>query len=131
MLKNKYAPVTKNSESIENWITLIYRLLLESFGASDNTSTSSDDEASIPSAGNRKQWQYAHHNMCSQDRGRADNDPNTVKSFPSTSCQELLEKMHATIYLSLDELWSIPNKVGLKALLLDPRLKLLPFANAN
>ncbi|CAG8820079.1 14346_t:CDS:2, partial [Dentiscutata erythropus] len=87
--------------------------------------TSSDDEASIPSAGNRKQWQYAHCNMRSQGRGQgsrrsskskkhsknsaelADDDPNTVKSFPPTSCEGLLEKMCTAIYLSLDEFQNI------------------------
>ncbi|CAG8835103.1 41112_t:CDS:2, partial [Gigaspora margarita] len=149
MLKNKYAPVAENGESIEDWITLIYGPSLESSGSSNNTSTSSDDEASILSAGNRKQWQYTHCNMRGRDRGRdrgsrhnkrhsknsaelADDDPNTVKYFPPTSCEGLLEKMRAAIYLSLDELWSIPNEVGLKASMLDPRaLKLLLFATAD
>ncbi|CAG8833833.1 15524_t:CDS:2, partial [Gigaspora margarita] len=136
MLKNKYAPVAENGESIEDWITLIYGPSLESSGSSDNTSTSSDDEASIPSAGNRKQWQYAHRNMRGRGQGRgrgsrhnkrhsknsaelANDDPNTVKYFSPTSCEGLLEKMRAAIYLSLDELWSIPT------------LKLLPFATAD
>ncbi|CAG8840595.1 38186_t:CDS:1, partial [Gigaspora margarita] len=44
----------------------------------------------------------------------------------------LLEKMRTAIYLSLDELWSIPNEVGLKASILNPQaLKLLLFATAN
>ncbi|CAG8849243.1 24931_t:CDS:1, partial [Gigaspora margarita] len=130
MLKNKYVPVAKNGESIEDWITFIYGPSLESSGSSNNTSTSSNDEASIPLARNRKQWQYAHHNMCGRGRGRgsrhnkrhsknsaklADDDSNTIKYFLSTSCEGLLEKMCTAIYLSLDELWSIPNEVGLKA----------------
>ncbi|CAG8700159.1 41436_t:CDS:2, partial [Gigaspora margarita] len=107
----------------KNWITLIYGPSLESSGTSDNTSTSSDDEASIPLAGNRK-----HKNSAEL----ADNDSNTVKYLPPTSCEGLLEKMCTAIYLSLDKLWSIPNEVGLKASILDPQaLKLLPFATAN
>ncbi|CAG8466284.1 2368_t:CDS:2 [Cetraspora pellucida] len=127
MLKNKYAPVAENGEYIEDWITLIYGSLSESSKTSNSTSTSSGDKASIPSAGNRKQWQYAHHNMHAEY-----DDSNTVKYVSPTSCEGLLEKMRAAIYLSFDELWSIPNKVGLKASMLDPyALKLLPFATAD
>ncbi|CAG8699660.1 15131_t:CDS:1 [Dentiscutata erythropus] len=61
----------------------------------------------------------------------ADNDSNTVKYFSPTNCDGLLKKMCAAIYLSLDELWFIPNEVELKAFMLDPQLKLLLFATAN
>ncbi|CAG8822039.1 3867_t:CDS:1, partial [Gigaspora rosea] len=56
-------------------------------------------------------------------------DTNTIRYLPPTNCEGLLEKLRAAIYLSLDELWGIPDEVGLKASMLDPRvLKLLPFA---
>ncbi|CAG8851083.1 31734_t:CDS:2, partial [Gigaspora margarita] len=141
MLKNKYAPVVERGKSVENWLDLIYRSSLES--SNQDTSISSGDEDSIPSAGNRKQWQYAHRSKYSQNLGRGYkrikhkrpkrsvelDDTNTVKYLPPTNCEGLLEKMRAAIYLSLDELWGIPNETGLKASILDPRiLKLLPFA---
>ncbi|CAG8462694.1 2649_t:CDS:2 [Gigaspora rosea] len=51
------------------------------------------------------------------------------KYIAPTNCEGLLEKLRAAIYLSLDKLWGIPDEVGLKASILDPRvLKLLPFA---
>ncbi|CAG8787450.1 16786_t:CDS:2, partial [Dentiscutata erythropus] len=68
MLKNKYAPVDEKGESVENWLTLIYGSSLES--SDDNTSISSGDEDSIPSGGNRKQWQYAHRSIHSRGRGQ-------------------------------------------------------------
>ncbi|CAG8843935.1 6382_t:CDS:2, partial [Gigaspora margarita] len=91
ILKNKYAPVAENGESIEDWITLIYGPSLESSGSSDNTSTSRG-------RGSR------HNKRHSKNSAElADDDPNTVKYFSPTSCEGLLEKMRAAIYLSLDE----------------------------
>ncbi|CAG8569481.1 6895_t:CDS:2, partial [Scutellospora calospora] len=59
-------------------------------------------------------------------------DTNNIKYLPPTKCEGLLEKIRAAIYLSLDELWSIPDEIGLKASMLDPRvLKLLSFATEN
>ncbi|CAG8790786.1 9392_t:CDS:1, partial [Cetraspora pellucida] len=142
----------ENREYIEDWITLIYGSSSESSETSDSTSTSSGNEASIPSARNRKQYQYAHRNMRGRGRNRVHSrcsrkykrhskssaelaeydDSNTVKYVPPTSCEGLLEKMRAAIYLSLDELWSIPNEIELKASMLDPHaLKLLLFATAD
>ncbi|CAG8754730.1 21831_t:CDS:2 [Gigaspora rosea] len=68
MLKNKYAPVDERGEYVEDWLALIYGPSLES--SDDNTYISSSDEDSIPSGGNRKQWQYAHRSRYSQGQGR-------------------------------------------------------------
>ncbi|CAG8692275.1 39194_t:CDS:2, partial [Gigaspora margarita] len=123
MLKNKYALVAKNGKSIEDWITLIYGSLSENSETSDYASTSSGDEVNIPLVGNRKQWQYTHcqgqgsrhsskHKRYSKSSAELaeDDNFNTVKYFPPISCEGLLEKMRVTIYLSLDELWSVPNE---------------------
>ncbi|CAG8802561.1 8561_t:CDS:2, partial [Dentiscutata erythropus] len=60
-LKNKFMPKSENSESYEAWITLIYGS--EDSDTSNNSSISSDNEADIPSAGNRQQWQYVHRKL--------------------------------------------------------------------
>ncbi|CAG8763479.1 8475_t:CDS:2 [Dentiscutata erythropus] len=134
MLKNKYAPVVEKNESVEDWLDLIYGSSLES--SDENTSISSSDKDSIPLAGNRKQWQYAHRSIYSQGQSQSrkrikykrHDDTNTVKYLPSTNCEGILEKMCAAIYLSFDKLWGIPNEVELKASMLDLQiLKLLPF----
>ncbi|CAG8461934.1 28550_t:CDS:2 [Racocetra persica] len=153
MLKNKYAPRVENGESFEKWIALIYGSLPENSKqisenlSDDDTSISSGDEANIPAAGTRQQWQYAHRSIHSRGRGQGcrsgkhkrrvksvaelDNT-NNIKYLPPTKCEGLLEKMCAAIYLSLDELWSIPDEIGLKASMLDSRvLKLLPFATED
>ncbi|CAG8685219.1 21765_t:CDS:1, partial [Racocetra persica] len=44
---------------------------------------------------------------------------------------ELLNKIKATIYLSLDELWDILEETVVLATILDPRFKGLRFVNQN
>ncbi|CAG8637000.1 4573_t:CDS:2 [Dentiscutata erythropus] len=53
-----FAPISKKGESLESWIDLIYGS--EDPDTNDDLSLSSDNEANIPSAENRKQWQYTH-----------------------------------------------------------------------
>ncbi|CAG8781461.1 32126_t:CDS:2, partial [Racocetra persica] len=56
-------------------------------------------------------------------------DSNTIEYLLSVDCSGLLEKAHAAIFLSIDELWSTSNEIGLKASILDSRIiKLLLFA---
>ncbi|CAG8785135.1 3148_t:CDS:2, partial [Cetraspora pellucida] len=122
MLKNKYAPVAKKGKSVEAWLDLIYGSLSEDSDqiANSDTSVSSDDEADIPSAGNRKQWQYAHvrQNVYHQDRGH-----NRVKKYKKKSVNRIEE---------LDDSNVVSHEIGLKASLLDPRmLKFLLFATLN
>ncbi|CAG8667137.1 2215_t:CDS:2 [Cetraspora pellucida] len=136
-LKNKFAPKTENGELFEAWINLIYGS--EDLDTNNDSSFSSDNEADIPSAGNRRQWQYAHrsayrrknhvnHRKKKKTLTELD-DSNTVEYLSPVNCSGLLEKAQAAIFLSLDELWSASNEMGLKASILDPRaLKLLPFA---
>ncbi|CAG8808221.1 2773_t:CDS:2, partial [Dentiscutata erythropus] len=120
-LKNKFAPKSENSESYEAWITLIYGS--EDSDTSNNSSISSDNEADIPSAGNRQQWQYVHRKL---------EDSNSVEYLSPVNCSGLLERARAAIFLSIDELWNSSNIIGLKASILDPQaLKLLPFATTQ
>ncbi|CAG8560488.1 3157_t:CDS:2 [Dentiscutata erythropus] len=116
ILKNKFALISENGESLESWIDLIYGL--EDPDTNDDSSLSSNNEADIPSAGNRQQWQYTHRSVHRQK-----------KYLPAVNCSGFLEKARAVIFLSLDELWNLSNEMGLKALLLDPQaIKLLSFA---
>ncbi|CAG8668610.1 23487_t:CDS:2 [Cetraspora pellucida] len=105
-------------------ITLIYGSLSENSEqtlenlSDNNTSVSSSDKVNIPLARTKSVTEL--------------NNTNTIKDLSSAKCKKLLEKMHATIYLSLDELWSISDEVELKASMLDPRmLKLLPFTTVD
>ncbi|CAG8641808.1 11017_t:CDS:1, partial [Cetraspora pellucida] len=67
-----YIPQVENDKSFENWITLIYRFLLENSEQmlenllDNNTSVSSSDKVNIPLAESRQQWQYAHQSMHSR-----------------------------------------------------------------
>ena len=50
-------------------------------------------------------------------------DTNQVEYLPSVDTTGLLERVRAAIYLSLDELWSVPSDNALIATFLDPRFK--------
>ncbi|CAG8554757.1 10929_t:CDS:2, partial [Dentiscutata erythropus] len=115
-LKKKFTPKSEDCESFEAWIDLIYGS--EDQDTSNNSSLSSNNEADILSAGNRRQWQYAHRS--------ANHNKNRMRY--KKHCSGLLEKARAVIFLTLDELWNTSNIMGLKASILDPRFKLLPFA---
>ncbi|CAG8795647.1 25900_t:CDS:2, partial [Dentiscutata erythropus] len=96
ILKNKFASISEEGESLESWLDLIYSL--EKLDTTDESSLSSDNEANIPSAGNRQQWQYTYRSVYRQ-------------YLPPANCSGLLEKARAAIFLSLDELWSISDEM--------------------
>ncbi|CAI2196087.1 9660_t:CDS:1, partial [Funneliformis geosporum] len=50
-------------------------------------------------------------------------DINRVEYLPAVNVNGLLQKVRAAIFLSLDELWSIPTELVLIATILDPRFK--------
>ena len=50
-------------------------------------------------------------------------DINQVEYLPAVNVNGLLQKVRAAIFLSLDELWSIPTELVLIATILDPRFK--------
>ncbi|CAG8730932.1 22168_t:CDS:2, partial [Racocetra persica] len=95
ILKNKFALISEKGELLESWLDLIYGL--EKLDTTDKSSLSSDNEADILSARNWQQWQYTYR-----------------KYLPPANCSRLLEKARAAIFLSLDELWSTSDEIGLK-----------------
>ncbi|CAG8494983.1 4223_t:CDS:2 [Scutellospora calospora] len=158
LIKN-FAPISSKSETLDQFIELIYGPPVEDINhlPVENSSESSGNEEEIPSAGNKKQWKhtrfrihargrqgYYHKNTgTNKKKGNISEieDTHTVEYLTPVSSNELLEKMRAAIYLSLDELWNFTTDldllnsevfscIGLKAALLDPRaLKLLGFAS--
>ncbi|CAG8464315.1 8800_t:CDS:2 [Cetraspora pellucida] len=73
----------ENGESFEAWINLIYGL--EDSATDEDSSLSSDNEADIPSAGNRRQWQYAYRNAY---RNKGCVNPRALKLLPFATAQE-------------------------------------------
>jgi len=52
---------------------------------------------------------------------------NQIEYLPPVNTKNLLKKIRAAIYLSLDNLWNVPNELSLIATILDPRMKNFPF----
>ncbi|CAG8680217.1 24950_t:CDS:2, partial [Dentiscutata erythropus] len=92
-------------------MNLVYPPLSDSEEIADSdTSVSSDDKADIPSAGSRKQWQYAHayrsvyhrehgYNRVKKYKKKCVNrieeldDSDIIRYLPSTNCDGLLERI--------------------------------------
>ena len=56
---------------------------------------------------------------------------NQIEYLPSVDTTGLIEKVRAAIYLSLDELWSVPTDNTLIATFLDPRFKHFNWATLD
>ncbi|RIB15386.1 hypothetical protein C2G38_2319598 [Gigaspora rosea] len=131
---------------------------IEEISDTDDSSSVSEDE-NISSAGKRQHWQFAHrqfkqimHKKYSKGRSQNKNNKgkgkeksksqrsqkksvesdniNEIEYLPPSDTSDLLDKARAAIYLSLDELWCIPNEIALIASVLDPRMKSLRFTTA-
>ncbi|GBC16039.2 hypothetical protein GLOIN_2v1770580 [Rhizophagus irregularis DAOM 181602=DAOM 197198] len=110
ILKNHFAPKT-----LDTYLSLIY-----SSNDEENSDIASDDEY-IPSGRTRQYWQYSHHQFQYQKRK---NTRNRIQ-------EDLLQKIRAAIFLSLDELWLIPFNIMLIATFLNSRFKNFDWCNGN
>ncbi|GBC04414.1 hypothetical protein RclHR1_05670016 [Rhizophagus clarus] len=143
MLKRMFAPRANENKTIESYLELIYGLLIpeneeenaeEDIDDSSSTVSSDDD---IPTAGNQH-WQYMHQRQ-SQGQGRGQSqrtwssnneveDINQVEYLPPVSnLDNVLKKIRAAIYLSLETHWDVPSELSLVATILDPRMKSFLF----
>ncbi|POG75197.1 hypothetical protein GLOIN_2v1770580 [Rhizophagus irregularis DAOM 181602=DAOM 197198] len=112
ILKNHFAPKT-----LDTYLSLIY-----SSNDEENSDIASDDEY-IPSGRTRQYWQYSHHQFQYQKRK---NTRNRIQGW-----EDLLQKIRAAIFLSLDELWLIPFNIMLIATFLNSRFKNFDWCNGN
>ncbi|CAB5369787.1 unnamed protein product [Rhizophagus irregularis] len=151
LLKNNFAPNEKENETLDTYFSLIYG----SNGEEEDSDVASDDEY-IPSGGTRQYWQHSHHQFHHQRRGNTRNrgqsrgrgrrrggastshpvesnldDINTVEYLQPVNTEGLLQKVRAAIFLSLDELWTVPSNIMLVATFLDPRFKNFDWCNGN
>ncbi len=172
MLKRTFAPKIQENETIDSYLDLVYGPLMpenveDDVDVEDDSSSISDDNDDILTAGNQQHWQYAkqqfREQMRNQRRGRGHNyrynrgrgrsrgcgyghghghdhilqssyvvnneieNSNQIEYLPPVDTKNLLKKIHAAIYLSLDNLWNVPNELSLIATILDPRMKNFPF----
>ncbi|CAB4423997.1 unnamed protein product [Rhizophagus irregularis] len=112
-LKKKFAPRSDKNETVDTYLNLVYG---EGYEENDDDEITDND---IPDAGTRQQWQYAHR----QFHQRMSAYTNKVEDLPPVNTTNLLKKVRAAIYLSLDELWAIPTDTALIATFLDYRFK--------
>ena len=123
ILKNHFAPNEEENESLDTYLSLVYG----SNGEEEDSEIVSDDEY-IPSGGTRQHWQYSHRQLNYSRRGNTRNrghsrgrgrrrgrtstshpvepnldDINIVEYLQPVNTNSLLQKVHAAIYLSLDE----------------------------
>ena len=136
-LKKKFAPRSDKNETFDSYLNLIYGE--GGCDCEENDNEIIDDD--IPAAGSRQQWQYTyrqfHQKMSTRGRKKTQQgatrkrtrtesvaeDTNQVEYLPAVDTTGLLERVRAAIYLSLDELWSVPTDNALIATFLDPRFK--------
>ncbi|CAG8664397.1 15245_t:CDS:2, partial [Dentiscutata heterogama] len=71
---------------------------------------------------------YGHR--CISNRDVSENS-NQIEFLPPVNTKNLIQKVRAAIYLSLDRLWELPNESSLIAMILDPRMKNFPFINGS
>ncbi|CAG8643892.1 15880_t:CDS:2, partial [Cetraspora pellucida] len=57
-------------------------------------------------------------------------DTNHIEYLPSVATDDLLCRVQAAIYLSLDELWEVPIDIALVVTFLDPRFKHFKWATS-
>jgi hypothetical protein len=151
LLKNNFAPNEEENETLDTYLSLIYG----SNGEEEDSDVASDDEY-IPSGGTRQYWQHSHRQFHHQRRGNTRNrgqsrgrgrrrggastshpvesnldDINTVEYLQPVNTEGLLQKVRAAIFLSLDELWTVPSNIMLVATFLDPRFKNFDWCNGN
>ncbi|CAG8465408.1 16413_t:CDS:2, partial [Racocetra persica] len=84
--------------------------------STDHSSDSFSDNNDIPSGEARQHWQYAHRQFCQYNI-------NTIEYLPSVDPYGLLQRVHAAIFLSLDELWAILSDLALIVSIFDPQFK--------
>ncbi|CAG8600745.1 14208_t:CDS:2, partial [Cetraspora pellucida] len=56
---------------------------------------------------------------------------NELENDDNINTENLIQKVRAAIYLSLDKLWEMPNESSLTAMILDPRIKNFSFMNRS
>ncbi|CAG8663355.1 16000_t:CDS:2 [Cetraspora pellucida] len=126
-----FAPRVENDETIDSYLDIIYGPLivensLENIdNSSDSSSTSDNDD--IPTAGNRRHWRH----VSQQFKQQMKNTYSRSRGQGRVNTKNLIQKVRAAIYLSLDKLWESPNESSLIAMILDPRMKNFSFINGS
>ncbi|CAB4383308.1 unnamed protein product [Rhizophagus irregularis] len=126
LLKNNFAPNEEENETLDTYLSLIYG----SNGEEEDSDVASDDEY-IPSGQSRGRGRRRGGASTSHPVESNLDDINTVEYLQPVNTEGLLQKVRAAIFLSLDELWTVPSNIMLVATFLDPRFKNFDWCNGN
>ncbi|CAG8501462.1 7972_t:CDS:2 [Dentiscutata erythropus] len=113
ILKKLFAPQLDKGETKQQYLDLIYSHNSDNEKSTDKSSSSVSDN-------NNKVGVKRKFKSKKQVQQTTNIENNKTEYLPSISPNGLLQRVWATIFLFLDELWTIPSNIALLISILDP-----------
>ncbi|CAG8726749.1 2624_t:CDS:2, partial [Cetraspora pellucida] len=120
--------VSETDETVDIYLNFIYKEAENDDNKSDETS---DNDISAADTFARSCGCEQNRRMPRQSNNEDLKDIDKVKDLLPVSIASLLNRVQTTIYLSMDELWSVLSDNALVVILLDPSFKHFKWATNN